>query len=55
MKKILKDMYNGLGNSKSQRFWRLFLILSLFAGVAVVGFKYDAIRINLGWGSEATK
>lgn len=42
-----KNFYNGLGNNKSQRFWRFFLLCSLFAGVIVYGFYGDDIKISI--------
>lgn len=48
-------MYDKLGNNKSQRFWRAFLILSLIAGVTVYGFKSDAIKVSLGFGVSDDK
>ena len=52
MKKFLHDMYEGLGNSKSQRFRRLMYILILIAGVTVYGFKSEAIKISLGFSTS---
>lgn len=52
MKFNFKGAYEGLGNSKSQRFWRAFLIASLLSGVLIYGFKSEAIKISLGFGSE---
>ena len=42
-----KNFYNGLGNNKSQRFWRFFFLCSLFAGVIVYGFYGDDIKISI--------
>jgi len=53
--KLLKAMYESLGNSKSQRFWRLFLIMCLISAVLIVGFYTDAINIAFNFGSDAVK
>jgi len=39
--------YEGLGNSKVQRFRRFFLILVLIAGVICYGFNRDKINISI--------
>lgn len=46
MGKISKA-YEGLGNSKAQRFRRFFLILFLIAGVICYGFNRDKINISI--------
>lgn len=42
-----KSFYEGLGNNKSQRFWRFFLLCTLFAGVIAYGFYGDDIKISI--------
>lgn len=42
-----KRIYEGLGNSKKQRFWRFFLICALVAGVIAYGFFSDNIKISI--------
>jgi len=48
IKSTFKSMYDALGNSKSQRFRRFFLILLLVAGLVAYGFNSHAIKISLG-------
>ena len=55
MKKFLRDMYMGLGNTKAQRFRRLMYLVILISGVTVYGFKSEAIKISLGFGTESSK
>jgi hypothetical protein len=50
MTKVLKAMYEGLGTTKAQRFWRLFLILCLLSAVLIIGFYTDAINLALNFG-----
>lgn len=50
MKKFIAGLYQGLGTTKAQRFWRFFLLLLLIAAVTVYGFHSDAINISLGFG-----
>jgi hypothetical protein len=50
--KFLKGMYEGLGNSKGQRFWRLFLILALISAVLTAGFYFDAISFVFSIGAS---
>lgn len=49
--KFLKWFYESLGNSKSQRFWRL-LLLVMIVGVIVMGVVnvgYDKTKGGLYW------
>lgn len=55
MKISFKGTYEGLGNSKAQRFRRAFLIALLVSGVIVYGFKSEAIKISLGFGVSDDK
>jgi len=43
----IKKAYESLGNNKSQRFWRAFLIFALFCALLAYGFKSDAINITI--------
>lgn len=43
-------IWEALGNTKKQRFYRAFLVLLLIAVVTVYGFHSDAINIVLGFG-----
>ena len=45
---FFKWFYQNLGNSKSQKFRRFFLILLLMAGVTVYGFYKDSINVSIG-------
>lgn len=42
-----KNFYNGLGKNSSQRFWRFFLLCSLFASLIAYGFFSDNIKISI--------
>jgi di/tricarboxylate transporter len=50
--KFLAKIYEGLGNSKSQRFWRAFLILCLISAVLIIGFYTDAINFVFSIGAK---
>lgn len=43
-------VWEALGNTKKQRFYRAFLVLLLIALVTTYGFHSDAINIVLGFG-----
>jgi uncharacterized membrane protein YhaH (DUF805 family) len=48
MIKLFSKFYNALGNTKGQKFWRLFLLLMLCAAVLISGFYFHSITISIG-------